>query len=65
MNAELNEIREDCITNVENYFCTRIIDHMDCGNLFDAQAIHEEFVIDEEDVPKNWLFLNDFTCNDY
>jgi hypothetical protein len=34
---------------------------MEQGNLFNAQSLHEEFVVDGQDVAESWLFLIDLT----
>lgn len=54
-------VRECCINNVEEFFCTQVLNQLDQGNLSNAQSLHEEFVVDGEDVVNEWIFLNDLT----
>lgn len=61
MSIKLDLIREACISNIEDFFCTQVLNQMDQGNLGNAQSLHEEFVVNGEDVAKSWLFLNDLT----
>jgi hypothetical protein len=61
MNTETNLMREECITNVEEFFCNQVINQMEQGNLFNAQSLHEEFVVNGQDVVGSWLFLSDLT----
>ncbi len=61
MSIKSDLIREACINNVEDFFCTQVLNQLDQGNLFNAQSLHEEFVVNGEDVAKSWLFLNDLT----
>lgn len=61
MSAKLNIIREACISHIEEFFCAQVLNQMDQGNLLNAQSLHEEFVVNGEDVAKEWMFLNDLT----
>jgi hypothetical protein len=61
MNAKMTLIREACITNVEEFFCNQVLNQLDQGNLHNAQSLHEEFVVNGEDIAKNWLFIEDLT----
>ena len=61
MNIETDLMREECISNIEEFFCNQVLNQMDLGNLHNAQSLHEEFVVDGQDVAENWLFLNDLT----
>lgn len=61
MSIETDLMREECIANIEEYFCNQVLNQMDQGNLYNAQSLHEEFVVDGQDVAENWLFLNDLT----
>lgn len=54
-------IREECITEVENFFCEQVLQQLESGNLENAQSLHEEFVVNGEDVASEWMFLADLT----
>jgi len=59
LNTEI--MREACINHIEEFFCNQVLNQMDRGNLLNAQSLHEEFVVNGEDVAKEWMFLNDLT----
>ena len=59
LNAE--ELHEKCIEHVEEYFMATCMELVSSDRLDDADALHREFVVDEEDCPDNWLFMNDIT----
>ncbi len=61
MGIKSNIVREACINHIEEFFCTQVLNQMDQGNLLNAQSLHEEFVVNGEDVAKEWMFLNDLT----
>ena len=56
--------QEKCIENVEEYFMTTCMELVSSNRLDDADALHGEFVVDEEECPDNWLFINDLTQED-
>ena len=59
LNAE--ELHEKCIEHVEEYFMATCMELVSSDRLDDADALHREFVVDEEDCPDDWLFMNDLT----
>lgn len=61
MSIKLDLIREACISDMEEFFCNQVLVQLDQGDLGNAQSLHEEFVVNGEDVAKSWLFLNDLT----
>ena len=52
---------EKCIEHVEEYFMTTCMEIVSSNRLDDAEALRGEFVVDDEDCPDNWLFINDLT----
>ena len=62
MDDIISQIRhEQCIEHVEEYFMTTCMELVSSERLDDADALHAEFVVDEEECPDNWLFINDLT----
>lgn len=61
MEIKTEIMREACINHIEEFFCNQVLNQMDQGNLLNAQSLHEEFVVNGEDVAKEWMFLNDLT----
>tara|TARA_Y200000002_G_scaffold276737_1_gene230939 strand:+ start:338 stop:547 length:210 start_codon:yes stop_codon:yes gene_type:complete len=59
LNAE--ELHEKCIEHVEEYFMATCMELVSSDRLDDADALHREFAVDEDDCPDNWLFMNDLT----
>jgi len=65
MDDIIGQIRhEQCIENVEEYFMVTCMELVASDRLEDADALHAEFVVDEEECPDNWLFINDLTQED-
>ena len=52
---------EKCIEHVEEFFMATCMELVASERLDDAEALHAEFVVDEEECPDNWLFINDLT----
>ena len=50
------KIREELITQIENYYCQRLTELVDMKMFDDAHAIYEEFAVDVDN-PVDWLFL--------
>tara|TARA_B100000287_G_scaffold433891_1_gene496781 strand:- start:343 stop:549 length:207 start_codon:yes stop_codon:yes gene_type:complete len=55
---------EKCIEHVEEFFMATCMELVASDRLDDADALHSEFVVDDEDCPDNWLFINDLTIED-
>lgn len=55
-------VHELCIQNVEEYFMDRVTDLVGECLIDDADALHEEFVVDGVE-PDQWLFTNDLTAD--
>ena len=55
-----DQLREQLITNVEEYFCERITDLFDDERPKDADSFFKEFVVNGAE-PEEWAFINDLT----
>jgi trans-2-enoyl-CoA reductase len=60
MGMKSAQMHEDCIQNVEEFFMDRVMELVDKLQLEDADAIHEEFMVEDEST-EEWLFINDMT----
>jgi hypothetical protein len=58
VNMTVEEIRENLITYVEEYFCEQITNLIDMDMKDDADSFYQEFVVNGEE-PEEWLFVND------
>ena len=54
----MDKTKEDCITQVENYYCQRLTELVDMKMFDDAHAIYEEFAVDVDN-PVEWFFIAD------
>lgn len=54
------QMHENCVENVEDYFIDRISQLVEDLRIEDADSFHDEFVIDGIQ-PGDWLFVNDMT----
>jgi len=52
----MDKDKEDCITQVENYYCQRLTELVDLKMHDDAHAIFEEFSLGDEE-SYQWCFL--------
>ena len=52
----MDKSKEDCITQVENYYCQRLTELVDLKMHDDAHAIFEEFSLGDEE-SYQWCFL--------
>ena len=52
----MDKSKEDCITQVENYYCQRLTELVDLKMFDEAHAVYEEFAVDVDN-PVDWLFL--------
>ena len=50
------KIREELITQIENYYCQRLTELVDMKMFDDAHAIYEEFAVDVDN-PVEWFFI--------
>ena len=57
------KIREELITQIENYYCQRLTELVDMKMFDDAHAIYEEFAVDV-DKPVEWFFIKDVEDDD-
>lgn len=53
-------VHEMCIKNVEEFFMDRVTELVDDSQWENADAIHEEFMVEDEST-EEWLFVNDMT----
>ncbi len=60
MGMKQKVVHELCVRNVEDYFMDRVTDLVGEMSIADADALHEEFVVDGIE-PEDWLFVNDLT----
>lgn len=60
MGMKQKVVHELCVRNVEDYFMDRVTDLVGEMSIADADALHEEFVVDGIE-PDDWLFVNDLT----
>ncbi len=60
MSMKQKVVHELCVRNVEDYFMDRVTDLVGEMSIADADALHEEFVVDGIE-PEDWLFVNDLT----
>ena len=52
----MDKSKEDCITQVENYYCQRLTELVDLKKHDDAHSIFEEFSLGDNE-SYQWLFL--------
>ena len=52
------KIREELITQIENYYCQRLTELVDMKMFDDAHSIYEEFAVDVDN-PVEWFFIKD------
>ena len=52
----MDKTKEECITQVENYYCQRLTELVDLKMFDEAHAVYEEFAVDVDN-PVDWLFL--------
>ena len=60
MGMKQDLILEQCVQNVEEFFMDRVTELVGDCNIDDADALHEEFVVDGAE-PDDWLFIGDLT----
>ena len=59
----MDKSKEDCITQIENYYCQRLTELVDMKMFDDAHAIYEEFAVDVDN-PVEWFFIKDVEDDD-
>ena len=52
---------DEIIAQARHATCMELVSS---NRLDDAEALRGEFVVDDEDCPDNWLFINDLTQED-
>ena len=52
----MDKDKEECVTQVENYYCQRLTELVDLKMHDDAHAIFEEFLLGDEE-SYQWCFL--------
>ena len=57
------KIREELITQIENYYCQRLTELVDMKMFDDAHSIYEEFAVDVDN-PVEWFFIKDVEDDD-
>ena len=60
MGMKQDLILKQCVQNVEEFFMDRVTELVGDCNIDDADALHEEFVVDGAE-PDDWLFIGDLT----
>ena len=58
------KIREELITQIENYYCQRLTELVDMKMYDEAHAIYEEFAVKSVDEPIEWFFMKDVEGDD-
>ena len=53
----MDKTKEECITQVENYYCQRLTELVDLKMYDEAHAIFEEFSLGDDD-SYQWLFIH-------
>ena len=59
----MDKDKEECVTQVENYYCQRLTELVDMKMFDDAHAIYEEFAVDVDN-PVEWFFIADVEDDD-
>ena len=52
----MDKDKEDCVTQVENYYCQRLTELVDLKMYDEAQAIFEEFSLGDDE-SYQWFFI--------
>lgn len=53
-----DQMKEEILDYIEDFYCTRMVTLVDENRIGDADALHEEFAVDDDEFPNfNWLFL--------
>ena len=52
----MDKNKEDCVTQIENYYCQRLTELVDLKMYDEAHAIFEEFSLGDDD-SYQWLFI--------
>ena len=52
----MDKNKEDCVTQIENYYCQRLTELVDLKMYDEAHAIFEEFSLGDDDTYQ-WLFI--------
>ena len=52
----MDQTKEDCITQVENYYCQRLTELVDLKMFDEAHAIFEEFSLGDDE-SYQWFFI--------
>jgi hypothetical protein len=60
MSTNQKHLHDNCLNEVEDFFMERVFALVDTNRIDDADAIHNEFVVDGHE-PDDWLFINDLT----
>lgn len=60
MSMKDSSVHETCLINIEEFFMDRLVDLVNNNQIDDADAIHNEFVVEDPD-SEEWLFISDMT----
>jgi len=52
----MDKNKEDCVTQIENYYCQRLTELVDLKMYDEAHAIFEEFSLGDDE-SNQWLFI--------
>ena len=52
----MDQIKEDCVTRIENYYCQRLTELVDLKMYDEAHAIFEEFSLGDDE-SYQWFFI--------
>lgn len=53
-----DQLKEEILDYLEDFYCSRMVTLVDENRIADADALHEEFAVDDDEFPNfNWLFL--------
>lgn len=59
MNDQMNDqMKEEILDYIEEFYCSRMVTLVDENRIGDADALHEEFAVDDDEFTNfSWLFL--------
>ncbi len=52
----MDEAKEKCVTNIENYYCQRLTELVDMKMFAEAHSVFEEFSLGDDE-SYEWCFL--------
>ena len=53
----MDKDKEDCVTQVQNYYCQRLTELVDMKMYDEAHAVYEEFAVTSDSEPIEWFFI--------